>query len=261
MRPLLVAGAIGIVMVLAWYCLPQLQFTADQRACLNHRYAPDQPVFMQRDVELLPNPDRECGVAGLEWSSVTVAPSHYPTRALATSYYVPRQYRQFLNAVPAAAQPGLQCGVLFLHRRWAPGGCERLVVVGVYPEACYGLLNANPHAPHGCDDTLQLDLWLGVYSVPRSAKAVVLRYSDAVARVNLGSVPRWQKLVLYGGTPDPADPARFTIRYAVDGRDGELEGWLRADDTVVVGEMNAREITGEVRTMRGSGQGMERGRK
>lgn len=235
-RRWLIAGVTGVVLVLSidWYHLPRMRLAWVQRACLRYRHPPHQPVFIQQDVELLPTWDAPCSMSGPEWGSAVAAPSHHPDRTLATSFHQPRPYRQFIELASSPSR-GSPEGVLFLHRRRVPGYDDRLVIVGVCPEPSYGLVAANPDAQHGFDDTLELSLWAEVYSAGRFGGSASLKHS-AYLPLNLGSTKRWQKLLIYGGIPDPADPARLTIRYTLDGREGTLEAWLQADDTVVIRE-------------------------
>jgi len=124
--------------------------------------------------------------------------------------------------------------VFFLHERVSPGGRRRLVVVPL--ELSNLRERAGPRwffegtricacevvPPWSSHPGLQRDP-----SVPNTYLAGV-RFSDE-PNLEIGIA---QSVQVFNGQPDPLDASHFTIRYAVDGKQRFIDGWLQDDDTV-----------------------------
>jgi hypothetical protein len=113
-------------------------------------------------------------------------------------------------------------GLIFCHQRMSVGGRERLLVAT--ESRSWRALAGGASARDGIDITAM------------SARA------DTRFRPLVGNVRRRVRLALtsqqilriYAGQVDPANDARFTIRYEIDDVPGTIEGVLQPDDSVTL---------------------------
>ena len=122
-------------------------------------------------------------------------------------------------------QSGWEPHVAFMHARRSADGPERLVVIEFLAM----------REPRGSDHTVLFHPRVFAASMLRPGKQV--RRNDDTVRIRLAPDER---LRLYAGQPDPADPSRFTINCVVAGERGTIEGRILAGDVV-----SFRPIAGE----------------
>lgn len=135
------------------------------------------------------------------------------------AYFVPPPWRQ-LNA--AIGQQIQTWGTLFLHERSTPssgGTAGRRLLVGV---DIAGWSRGGP-----------VVLFARIRTI---APAVPMRLpvQENVDHPSVHLAPREGTLRLFAGQPDPADPSHFTIDYAIGDQKGVIDGWLKADGTVLL---------------------------
>jgi hypothetical protein len=130
--------------------------------------------------------------------------------------FVPRPWSNFYSTW---SQSGLlPRGSLFLHERRSRGGGRRLVAVDFQ------------RAQGWAGD--QLTAIVRVFEPSAGFSWARLLTNSAQ---NLSSEPlEWKRLRIFSGQPDGGDESHFTIGYLADGKAGTIDGWLRADDSVVL---------------------------
>jgi hypothetical protein len=131
--------------------------------------------------------------------------------------YAPRCWNDFTCAYFPLLNHLQKAGIVFCHERTSRSGVRRLVIV----ERGTGWA----HYPY---NPLNLDVLLVEPASPtgrptdRTPVYPNIHYTGAIA---IETAP----LRIYAGQPDPADPARFTIRYQVAGHEHLVEGRLNND--------------------------------
>lgn len=88
-------------------------------------------------------------------------------------------------------------------------------------------------------------MWHGTRRPPLALKSSVFRLGTFGVQPELATYRRYElisenllasapsdRIRLFAGQPDPADPSHFTIGYAVNGRPGTIDGWLQDDERV-----------------------------
>jgi hypothetical protein len=148
--------------------------------------------------------------------------------------------------------------ILYLHRCTTVGG-ERLVVVHVSGKEEMSINTDGPGGAYNAMIIATRELHaLALQPGTLTADAAVL--SDERSKLKVGSIlvtvdsragvtaDRTGQLRLFAGQPDPTDPARFHIPYAIDGVGGTIDGRLTPDDVVRLvpdGRLAALEDTAE----------------
>jgi len=135
-----------------------------------------------------------------------------------------------LNEVPAAwtelnlanSVSVASAGTVFLHEMRKADGTRRLVGVDIIG---YG------QSPSG--DSLSFLPQYRVYT-PASAWLAPRQIAAASGRAPLLPTNGGDALQLFAGQFDPQDPSHFTVNYAIDGKPGIIDGWLKDDDTIVL---------------------------
>jgi hypothetical protein len=155
--------------------------------------------------------------------------------------------------------------VALLHGLRSPSGTERLVIVYVAGEMAvagatdgggYGQTRQPPESGEGWTRAVKKYRHLeALPCVPGRGETPPRALSHRATRISLqsdGNPPEaaWvftpgaggapgqvkmeqrNRLRVFAGQPDPADPSRFTIAYDVDGTPGVLTGRLKDDDTI-----------------------------
>ena len=125
---------------------------------------------------------------------------------------------------------GLQSqGTLFLGERRSPAGNRRLVAVDLrvsWNNKNWAASVEKRAVVPGTLRTEPRETWGG-------PPADDLTTTNLVGQRDALFMFDWtQKVKLYAGRPDPADPSHFTIDYEIDGRRATVDGWLRDDDAV-----------------------------
>jgi hypothetical protein len=139
------------------------------------------------------------------------------------AYYRPRALDEMLG------NPALIFGfdgVVFMHRRAAASGRERLVVVKI------GSTAVSVDGAHyvGCSpEVFEPASWKVGSVVNRKFPAHLPREFQVFLPVLAG-----QHLRFFAGQPDPADSACFTVQFDLDGKPGTIEGRLADDDGVTL---------------------------
>ena len=135
--------------------------------------------------------------------------------------------RQFWPPGPAAPKA-------MVHRLRSPGGVERLVAIIVAPDLP-GRVSRRAFTPEDLSAPPPDPKMLGVV-------AALIRPGDG------GALPRWdgngtflranfdprRRLRFYAASVDPKDPARFSLRYEMDGQGGTVDGTFQDDGDVVM---------------------------
>jgi len=112
--------------------------------------------------------------------------------------------------------------ILFLHERVSPAGHHRLVAVSYAPETT----SFQPAFIQGYDCD-------ACAASPATFFTSLVIAPKMYAIDVLSGFPRHPPLVrVYAGQPDPNDPAHFTIRYQMWGREDVLDGRLLDNDDV-----------------------------
>ena len=160
--------------------------------------------------------------------------------------------------------------VLFLHERSTPSGQQKLVGVALTSRhhfranasdgygVRYGartLRNRNVDGPYqiktrtltaavimpagkgtsagGMERRLNLRLPDDVLPQPAVRAYPDYAYAGSTQPAPAPPIDYGNKLRLFAGQPDPADPTHFTIRYQLDGKEGVIDGWLRDNDVIL----------------------------
>jgi hypothetical protein len=100
----------------------------------------------------------------------------------------------------------------FLHPRRDAGGPSRLVAVALAQTA----LGPDGH-----------EVFIGGRVIEKGSPATGINRYAGEGRLLHIPLLGLQRLRLYAGQPDPADASHFTIRYAIDGVEGMMDGWIR----------------------------------
>jgi hypothetical protein len=136
---------------------------------------------------------------------------HPPSGFVPPACYVPPCYGRLGLHAPFDA-------IAFVHNRTTPAGVTRLISVGVM----IGAIAPN-HEPFFDGTTYELD--------SASAPARDHNFSSIDNSINkLDShffVTGGAHLRVFAGQVDPADASHFSLRYAIDDREGTIDGWLR----------------------------------
>jgi hypothetical protein len=120
---------------------------------------------------------------------------------------------QPLKVTPAWMPPTPQA-VIFLHERRAAGGTPRLVVIERDAGPDCLAFSASVFEPAG---------------VSRPLTAVPFGMSSDVGDTSTHADTRF-----FAGQPDPADPSHFTIRYVRAGATHLIDGYLLADNSIIL---------------------------
>ena len=211
-RRYIVGGVVAALAIVAWRWGGDAARVAEtvywSRQCL--RYAPPADlVVFEQDAQ---------GIARLMGSGAGYHVSNAGEADPPHAWLSPAPYAY----IP---QSGWEPYVAFMHARQSADGPERLVVIEFLAM----------REPRGSDHTVLFHPRVFAASMLRPGKQV--RRHDDTVRIRLGPDER---LRLYAGQPDPADPSRFTIDCVVAGERGTIEGRLLADDVVTF-----RPIAGE----------------
>lgn len=117
-------------------------------------------------------------------------------------------------------------GLVFSHERTAPAGTRRLVIVEVAV--------APPVPPQA--GPLRQELRLLNYVIRPGSFGEVPEVANNQAFgwtvQKFSALAPADRVRLFAGQPDAADPTHFTIGYAVNGVPGTIDGWLGDDERV-----------------------------
>jgi hypothetical protein len=174
-----------------------------QHRWMSHDATSDRPVFEER-------PDLVSRIAAGPVSYAELGSGRFPDSCRMWQYDVDRAYE-----IPASPEGA---GLLFLHRREAPGGLASIVMLEVFG-------NVVPLPPNNEGRERRLTFRYEVIEPGSVSRASRGRRSG-----ELWWLPGHDRLVkpfrFYGGEPDPNDAARFTVRYNYDNERGTIEGRL-----------------------------------
>jgi hypothetical protein len=193
-----------------------------QRGCLTYRAPADLVVYESSQ----PAANELLGRAGYVPLAITEPGSYGNPGPVAA--YVPAALRDFERSIGGTVTSGATA-VLFLHERRAKNGARRLIVVQ------RGAMNFTPFLT-------PFDLMVTVFDPATFRKDLkVVPPSNAHLFVWNGpvSLVLSKDLRFYAGQADPADAARFTIRYSMEGQEGVVEGRLSDDGTEVKVEIKS----------------------
>ena len=203
------------------YALERLSILYEQRQCARYTAAPDHVVYDEEPVRaagLLKHSDAYVGYP-LE--------RHLGNKSIAAAAKIPDCWRRFIRLVPALPYPIPRTGdasgaLLFLHERTSSAGHRRIVCVHYYAET----FSFTPN-------------FIESYNVessvitPATWTSLAGRSSRPLSiAVTSGFPTQPPNVRIFAGQIDPNDPARFTIRYQMWGREDVLDGRLMDDDSV-----------------------------
>jgi hypothetical protein len=119
---------------------------------------------------------------------------------------------------------GAPGAIIFLHERISPAGHRRLLCVSYGPDPT----TFQPEFIAGFD-----------YDASAATPATLTKPPSFAQRAYaidvLSAYVRTPPLVrVYAGQPDPTDPAHFTIRYKIWGKEDTLDGRLQDDDQITL---------------------------
>ena len=120
----------------------------------------------------------------------------------------------------AAVSPpgGVPSALVFLHERRSDNGTSRIVAVTFSP----ALANLSEQLPFS----------INVIEPGTPVSRPKLLFSSSVS---IPSLPPESQILILAGQVDTSDSSHFTIDYVLgDGNRRTLDGWLRADDTVLL---------------------------
>ena len=164
----------------------------------------------------------------LEWQRRCIAAPVPPDtlvfeeREWGTNYLIGGVPSAWTTLYAAISPPGLQSqSTVFLREMRNPAGKRRLVAVDI-------------------DRTRMWRPTQGPYVINLSAR--VVRPGAGMIRPAVVSTTNHslqtpgarQKMRIYAGAQDPADPSHFTFTYDIGGRVQVVDGWLGNDDTVTI---------------------------
>ena len=179
-------------------------------------------------------------------------PGWQPAVRLAT----PDHYEQFRKAVYGRPSPMHYSALAFLHERTTPAGERFVVAVSLQSDVGFSRrpvfeagpstkpiqLNfsqrkqrmlvaeswplGNKNAPPA-EARQKVRLLRVPLSLPDNEDRIVARLKPDAPLESLPPPDPGNRLRLFAGQPDPADPSHFTIGYDLDGRPGVIDGWLR----------------------------------
>lgn len=116
-----------------------------------------------------------------------------------------------------ASRNNLPHAIAFLHTRQSPAGHQRIVAIRCVPT------------------------YLASASILQSLQPIVVEpaalwHLHDQPRLTIGRFPGGypvsMPINLYAGQIDPSDESHFTIAYTINGKPGNIDGWLGDDDTV-----------------------------
>jgi hypothetical protein len=208
---MIVIAAVGYVAVRHGTAIrSQAKLLYLQRQCLRYTAPADQIVFTNDPADA-PSLLRRPGYQPLlGWGSGAAPPT--------LTGHVPPSWGNFTSAaaIPALS-PTNRAAVVFCGERVSRTGVRRLVVIE--------RTAAQPHYPY---NPLSLDVrlvapaeWTG-RPMNRTPIYPIIRFTGTNP---IEPVPTR----IYAGQADPADAARFTIRFSMNGRDAVVEGRLNDD--------------------------------
>jgi hypothetical protein len=134
---------------------------------------------------------------------------HPPAGFVPPACYMPRPYAWLGLPVPYA--------IAFMHNRTTPKGVTRLISIDVEVAAL-----APDHKAYVCAWTYKWHA-SGKPGRDRSLYGGYGAGDDNCPIVVKGG----SHVTVFAGRADPADASHFTLRYAIDGRQGTIDGWLR----------------------------------
>lgn len=216
---------IGIACYAAWqwgaHALSRSNVLYAQRRCLSYTASPEQVVYEEE-------PTRVAGMLKQSGGYVSYPlERHLGKKSRAAAATIPDCWRQFIPLVPRLPYPFPRTGdaagaILFLHERTSPAGHRRLVCVRYYAET----FSFTPN-------------FIESYNIesnaitPATWTAPPARSNRPLSVAVTSGFPHQPPNVrIFAGQIDPNDPARFTIRYQMWGREDVLDGRLMDDDTV-----------------------------
>jgi hypothetical protein len=189
----------------------RLVFMRTQAAAMALRMPPGQVAYTEEPAAVA----RLTGGRpfGPGWATLTAAGSPAPL-----AYYLCPEPAVGLSQSGQVHLHGT-LGVVFAHARRTPAGRDVLVLVGT--DSFRGYLPSGPQRHGG--------MLIAQVMTPAGLRA------DAAVRRTTWSppaAPAWGALTLFAGQPDPADPSRFTIVYALPAGGGTIDGRV-GDDLAV----------------------------
>ena len=172
-----------------------------QRQCLRYAAPPTQVVLETDPAE----------------AKKLLADPRYADDARSTkAWLVPAEWTAYHAAMGSGFQTS---GTVFLHERTTPQGVRCLIGVDV---------NLIPLAPtHAASLGSRIIRPGTAFRNPRSGRTVT-RGDGSQIRFH----PTADRLTIYAGQPDPADPSHFTIDYDLNGVRHTVDGWLEDDEWV-----------------------------
>jgi hypothetical protein len=190
-----------------------------QRQCLRYTAPPDQVVYEENEYK----PSPLLGRPGYVGWPVSLPPNVGSPNgplppAIATLPAPPLASFFTAGGFPPAYVAPPQGATVFLHERTGRTGRRQLVIVTRFPV-------------HDVPFMYAFGLNVMLIGPAGIASGPTHQYPPPVAFSWLSDMtrPPTDGLRLYAGQPDPADPSRFTIRYDLSGRSGEIEGRLKDD--------------------------------
>lgn len=133
------------------------------------------------------------------------------------AFFPAREWRELYFLCSPPGRHGLP--TLFVHELRSPGGKDRLVALEGPSERS--------------DDDQDLDLTATVFR-PGSlfSQPTELSCSRRLLEIRAERSSGMRHLHVFAGQPDSSDSSHFTVRFELNGRPGNLDGWLLDDDTV-----------------------------
>lgn len=192
--------------------LGQVKMLYHQRQCLRYEAPPDQVVYDE-------DPAAVEAMAGRDGYNMIPDPSR--GRLASAQAYVPTCWQRF------HAESG---ATLFLHERHAGAGGTGPARVVAVERPPGGWL------PFGHPLDLQVSVIapVGLTGTPSDCQPPyeLKRLLRTLRTSGFPIYIQGPPVRFYAGQVDPADLSHFTIRYAIGGQSGTVDGWLQADDTV-----------------------------
>jgi hypothetical protein len=224
---LLMVGVSLLIAVAAWQwggiVWNQLPILFWQRQCMRYSASPDQVVYEEDPGEVQKLLAR--GYVRYKLSRGAL-PDPTPVKSFAAAAELPTCWKRLTEMVPPRnPQQAVTSGaILFLHERTSPRGNRRLVCVRYYAET----YSFTPRFIEGYN-TDENVITPGTWSTLPTWTAHPMMIDV------LSSFPRHPPRVrMFAGQADPDDPAHFTIRYQMWGKEDVLDGRLDDSDGITL---------------------------
>lgn len=200
-RGIVLLGVLAVAVYFAPAVWHRVMLLHAQRRCLSFTGSPDKVVYES-------DPDRAAALMATDRQYVALRPEGHPV-----AWFSKDWDRLYALLSPPGRR---EAATVFMGERRAREGPRRLVVVEMY--------NVGERGSY--PDFTGAVIELGTPLSPPRVRRLIYRY--------LFYLPKHEKLRLYAAQADAKDESHFTFRYEINGVSGTIDGWLQAEDRVIL---------------------------